>query len=48
MHIEQTSRFAKAVKKLHPNQKADLNDAIHALIAPPPVTVTFQAINHCY
>nr|MDA3878242.1 type II toxin-antitoxin system RelE/ParE family toxin [Halothiobacillus sp.] len=35
MHIEQTTRFAKAVKKLHPNQKADLDNAIHALIATP-------------
>ncbi|WP_322628458.1 type II toxin-antitoxin system RelE/ParE family toxin [Halothiobacillus sp.] len=37
MHIEQTTRFAKAVKKLHPNQKADLDNAIHALIATPEI-----------
>lgn len=37
MHIEQTSRFAKAVKKLHPNQKADLDVAIRALIATPEI-----------
>lgn len=35
MNIEQTSRFAKAVKKLHPNQKKELDQAIRVLIASP-------------
>jgi len=35
MTILQTAIFSKAVKKLHANQKADLDLAIHALEANP-------------
>ncbi|WP_440877062.1 type II toxin-antitoxin system RelE/ParE family toxin [Thalassotalea sp. PLHSN55] len=34
-HILQTPTFKKAVKKLHKNQKADLDDAIRQLIQDP-------------
>jgi len=33
--ILQTPSFAKAVKKLHPNQKADLDSAVRALAVNP-------------
>lgn len=35
MDILQTNSFLKAVKKLHANQKKDLDQAIRALIADP-------------
>ncbi|WP_130537531.1 type II toxin-antitoxin system RelE/ParE family toxin [Thiomicrorhabdus indica] len=35
MKIQQTRRFEKAVKKLHPNQKRELDKAIKALIKQP-------------
>lgn len=35
MIIQQTKRFEKAVKKLHSNQKADLDSAIKALVFSP-------------
>jgi mRNA-degrading endonuclease YafQ of YafQ-DinJ toxin-antitoxin module len=37
MIIQQTKRFEKTVKKLHPNQKADLDSAIKALMISPDV-----------
>ena len=33
MKILQTSSFRKAAKKLHPNQKKDLDDAVRKIIA---------------
>ncbi len=35
MKIEQTRRFMQAVKKLHSNQKADLDKAVRILIETP-------------
>ncbi|MEM9416890.1 MAG: type II toxin-antitoxin system RelE/ParE family toxin [Bacteroidota bacterium] len=35
MEILQTSAFSKQTKKLHPNQRKDLEQAIRALIADP-------------
>ncbi len=37
MQIVQTARFAKVVKKLHTNQKQDLDTAIHCILADPTV-----------
>jgi mRNA-degrading endonuclease RelE of RelBE toxin-antitoxin system len=37
MHIRQTPRFQKAVKKLPPNQKQDLDAAIKTLIQQPEI-----------
>lgn len=37
MKITQTKRFAKAVKKLHSNQKSDLDNAIQTMIAEPEI-----------
>jgi mRNA-degrading endonuclease YafQ of YafQ-DinJ toxin-antitoxin module len=35
MQIQQTKRFQKAVKKLHSNQKQDLDNAIRGLMQQP-------------
>ncbi len=35
MKVVQTNRFKKTVKKLHQNQKADLDDAVRELIINP-------------
>lgn len=35
MNVIQTSLFKKTVKKLHPNQKKDLDNAIKAIINNP-------------
>jgi len=35
MNILQTSRFAKTVKKLHANQKADLDKAVKSIMEDP-------------
>ena len=37
MEILQTSRFKKAYKKLHPNQLADVNNAIERVIENPEI-----------
>ena len=37
MKILQTSSFRKAAKKLHPNQKKDLDDAVQNIIADPEI-----------
>ena len=37
IHITQTSSFRKAVKKLHPNQKKKVDEAIHAIIENPKI-----------
>lgn len=37
MKIFQTSSFRKAAKKLHPNQKKDLDDAVQKIIADPEI-----------
>ena len=37
MHILQTSSFRKAVKKLHKNQKKDLDAAVQNIIANPEI-----------
>ena len=35
MHIIQTNSFARVVKKLHANQKRDLDEAVQAVMADP-------------
>jgi mRNA-degrading endonuclease RelE of RelBE toxin-antitoxin system len=35
IHVLQTPSFKKSVKKLHPNQKIDLDEAIKKLISTP-------------
>ena len=37
MHILQTSSFRKTVKKLHPNQKKDLDTAVQNIIDNPEI-----------
>lgn len=37
MKILQTNRFQKAIKKLHPNQKSDLDNAIKQLLINPEI-----------
>ena len=37
MRVLQTARFSKAVKKLHGNQKRDLDDAIKGIMANPAI-----------
>lgn len=37
MKVLQTPTFAKQVKKLHKNQQADLNEAIHCILADPTI-----------
>lgn len=37
MRIVQTARFGKAVKKLHGNQKRDLDEAVRAIMADPAI-----------
>jgi mRNA-degrading endonuclease YafQ of YafQ-DinJ toxin-antitoxin module len=35
MHVFQTNSFKKALKKLYPNQKAELDEAVHTIIKDP-------------
>lgn len=37
MRVLQTARFSKAVKKLHGNQKRDLDDAVKTIMANPAI-----------
>lgn len=37
IHIVQTNLFKKAVKKLHSNQKRDLDDAVKAIVQNPDI-----------
>ncbi len=39
MKIEQKPAFQKAYKKLHPNQRADVNQALHEIIDDPLIGV---------
>lgn len=37
MHIVQTNSFARALRRLHPTQKQDLDQAVRAIIADPSI-----------
>lgn len=37
MHLVQTNHFKKAVRKLHANQKADLDQAVQAIMNDPSI-----------